>query len=65
MKVRLIIFAYFEGDFYVSIHAPVKVRLYCSCFLFERMVSIHAPVKVRQQAYRTDEMSFLFQFTHP
>ena len=31
----------------VSIHAPVKVRLFTAPDLYQKIVSIHAPVKVR------------------
>ena len=54
-----------SGQFVVSIHAPVKVRLErLEAKITSCKVSIHAPVKVRLQDKLEDLENWQFQFTH-
>ena len=66
MKVRLKKQVSKNTLIYVSIHAPVKVRLEAEKVEIEaKGVSIHAPVKVRLALIVGLSRLDLFQSTHP
>ena len=53
------------GQALVSIHAPVKVRLFQKSYNALKLnVSIHAPVKVRLKKQKIERQKTMFQFTH-
>ena len=65
MRVRRYILIHKKKPVYVSIHAPVRVRLWYAKGKFSVPVSIHAPVRVRLLYKTHPSTSSMFQFTHP
>ena len=53
------------GGIGVSIHAPVRVRLFELTSQTDNQVSIHAPVRVRHKDFVYVDLICMFQFTHP